>query len=1313
MEDQSEVRPLVQTMPGAEAFVLQTGGSARRRIIKPDGEAPTITFRVSGVPGHTHNASAVASVLCDLARTRGFDHDLTDAWADAAVAMWGAHIGDSDPVIDEAERFERAIERGVGEITLIPENCHQQIREPTRSIAEVRALVTPQDKLRTITYVEEVGGFVHPATGAVHISDYPDILVDMLGQQDPNDAQWVDPAGGGARYTAEVYNTPVSIRNVNAWRSGNNTGAGYHFVVLQDGANSIGTLADGSDWHGIVPFRWVQAEKRYRSDPFTVTLRRTVEVGPKAGDANANTDAVAFENEAASALTVTFPAMQTTTASNGYCLLIRDDVDAGTVLLGATQHNGENFNPRIALTNVTKPGLQSIAKYNWYGPPAYRFVVGGDAALHGPHIQSDIGPYFSILRNMTAANLANDMRARFLAILDEGADDNWDPNGNDNLNDPNVKFNNFFLNLNLGGRKDKYPIAGLPQNAEPGATWYPLRNTFPTVTTCQRVLGYDGAGVADTGQEVVRKLLLELPANAANADAWRDSDIEVSMNGDSMKKVFDAGGIVPPGILALGDDATFTWMQNVAGVGEVAQANAENAVAVQIAALTTAITDQEAILNAGPYDEDSDFVTIVAAAIAIVNALVIAVANAQAAYDAQVQVVAQAQGAFDMATPQTTAALLATLQEAQADLVPLAAALQLQQANYQAALAAAALAQANQAALAALIAARTARDTQLPPLQAELARLVGLRVPHFDEWYTPRYDYNGKIDFSIKSELGEDIGGTHLEAFDEPAQINQKMMMVRQQLAFYKAGAVQTFAYNAVDVVVTHTHAISYTPFYHVLCDTTGSYGQEPVVRASGSIKTLFELPTYIDMDDGNEVKEWHVRSLSLPPDARAAYREAIANGDGPGAAAQNNNVAGGYPHFVAMGVGNALEVLMPMQGAAPDAKRPQLIGYQTAGTTNATFIFQDLAFAFEEPRLFFMSLNNIGHKNAQHTPTVYYFLSSDCVTEARQQTVGFAERIHVCTRVTKAYTWGGNVLAAGLFATHVTRAHGDMAASCCLCQMGPDFQDLWFGEDGTTTVFDAIKAESRLLGPVFRSRKRISQHLCAPILNPNARLQCSAPLNYETRHLPPELRDFVIRLQNVDWSFLPGKVEMEPLTLYEFNGGNQTPAVQDNLLHLPQFRQGSTLAITDDGKFDFEVFSPYGMPSYLAVFVRDTDFRINYKTQPIVTQLSIMCNTTMKKSNTVLNADVHQLYHITQRNVHPRAEYDRFDFNKRQVILLRAEDIGLVGLKPSEYQYEKRAVFRFQGSVDQIGEVTALLIYNNRGLYVHGKQLSVERLVR
>ena len=163
--------------------------------------------------------------------------------------------------------------------------------------------------------------------------------------------------------------------------------------------------------------------------------------------------------------------------------------------------------------------------------------------------------------------------------------------------------------------------------------------------------------------------------------------------------------------------------------------------------------------------------------------------------------------------------------------------------------------------------------------------------------------------------------------------------------------------------------------------------------------------------------------------------------------------------------------------------------------------------------------------------------------------------------------------------------------------------------------------------------------------------------------------------------------------------------------MHLPQFREHKTTAVQADGSFDFEMFSPYGMPSHIAIFARDTDMSKDHLVQPLIKQLSIMCNTTQKKSNTILNANVHQLYHITQRNVNNRARYNRHTFNKRQVVLLSAEDIGLMGLELTEYQKEKRVLFRFHGTVDQISRVTAILIYNNRGLHVYGKQLQVVRL--
>ena len=57
-----EVVPSVQSMPTSGWFV-QTGGSARQRITKNTSAIDTEgLYSVQGVPGHTHNASAVVSV---------------------------------------------------------------------------------------------------------------------------------------------------------------------------------------------------------------------------------------------------------------------------------------------------------------------------------------------------------------------------------------------------------------------------------------------------------------------------------------------------------------------------------------------------------------------------------------------------------------------------------------------------------------------------------------------------------------------------------------------------------------------------------------------------------------------------------------------------------------------------------------------------------------------------------------------------------------------------------------------------------------------------------------------------------------------------------------------------------------------------------------------------------------------------------------------------------------------------------------------------------------------------------------------------
>ena len=86
----------------------------------------------------------------------------------------------------------------------------------------------------------------------------------------------------------------------------------------------------------------------------------------------------------------------------------------------------------------------------------------------------------------------------------------------------------------------------------------------------------------------------------------------------------------------------------------------------------------------------------------------------------------------------------------------------------------------------------------------------------------------------------------------------------------------------------------------------------------------------------------------------------------------------------------------------------------------------------------------------------------------------------------------------------------------CTVIVTSSDFQDTYWNEDPFRQIID----DSQQTGVVHRSRLRVSQHLCAPLLNPNRRIGCSAPLNYDSLHLPPELRDFRIELRDIDFSW-------------------------------------------------------------------------------------------------------------------------------------------------------------------------------------------------
>ena len=265
-----------------------------------------------------------------------------------------------------------------------------------------------------------------------------------------------------------------------------------------------------------------------------------------------------------------------------------------------------------------------------------------------------------------------------------------------------------------------------------------------------------------------------------------------------------------------------------------------------------------------------------------------------------------------------------------------------------------------------------------------------------------------------------------------------------------------------------------------------------------------------------------------------------------------------------------------------------------------------------------------------------------------------------------------------------------------------------WWAAYVTAEPFGAIADDSKRLGAVFQSIKRISQHVCAPVLNPNLRIGSTAPLNHDSRHLPPEMRDFRLQLQDIDWSRLrTDKVSINELTLYEFRDGVQKVGAEQNVLYLPQFREFKNTV--QGGAFDITVFSELGAPSYYCFFCRSATTDILQ--QPKIQELSIRCETTKKKSNTITDSTAGQLYHLTQRNVHPGAGYDRNAFKRRQTILLSAEDVGLMGLKTHQYQSPKRVEYTFTGVTDRPGTLYAVFVYNNRGLHIDGRRLHIVML--
>jgi len=1198
-QTQSEVRPAVTRMP-MDGYVLQTGGSARRRVIKPlnkqEKNGTNVypiqnEYRVSGVPGHTHNSSAVASVLVDLTQTRGFSKSFNAEWSEKAIELKTDQPGDSDAYDNSDPRFERALERGIGEIALRPENCHHEIREPVRSISEVRTLVAPDDRLQTLTYVEEVGGFVDTKKKA-YISDFPIVNVDFLCYRDPASAEVYGSGGNSNVYKSlePDSNTPILIESLKTGRA--------NFVVQlpTDNTTSVGTLTDGTDWHGIVPFRWNDDQKLYESESFVVKFRRVFEI-----QANMQNGALA-----ARTLTVRFPVIKSTVASNGYCFLMAAEINPPQAIRSATNANGKEYVPFFPLEILDTTVTQSRFYYRL--DCAYRIMVGGSFAFPGPSAFSADRSYYKQLESVQPLQLCKRYAEAYKTVAD--IQQSWD---SDAQIKPQFRHGSFFDVLNLTNFNNPRVYA---RNNQAGACYEGFTKK-PYVFRAQAVQPFSNQPVdinytdaALRGHQPIAFRLESVNNPTANADDWKLTHPDPSLDNARLARQLP----------------TLTLF--------------ETDVAYEL--------DESKVRPSKFISDEPDRIP---------------------------RYVDHPPGERTTATSYWywKAQLLPSITSTQN----------------------AALADAD-------------------------------KVPSSRTWMLPRPDHTGYKLMTVHG-TNFDLGNSKIRSAN--MDMDEQFIMVPATIDFYFDTDYMDFDYDAgydsdgEEDFELSTLSEKDPDRSHVFYIVGDVYRNGDAIGVNAHVQPLFDLAE-TQLATGTLKANIHVVDVMLPDDRRFGH-------DGAN-----------MPYFKeGFGVGTMFEcdnhALLAANSANPDPTVDQnsripvmyrvsnSTKYSESGVAGLELFVQNLYFTFSENRTFFVAVNDVGKRSAPTTPNLLYFHTKDTRVETandKTTVAGGAGNLCVVTVIEKLYTKDGtlataaSVTALGNKAQLLTNAgltdrfldQRDYLGFCCL---GKNFQDTWFGspsDGGAVTVFDAHKAESNLLGPVFQSKRRISQHLCAPILNPNMRIGCTAPLNFETGHLPPELRDFRLELRDVDFSNVPGKVLLESLVLYEFNGGNQVVTAVDNLLHLPQFHEDYATVQTD-GTFDFEVFSPYGMPSYIALFCRDTDRKRDHLTQPLIKQLSIMCSTTQKKSNTILEADVHQLYHITQRNVNQRARYNRATFNKRQVVLLSAEDIGMMGLE--SYQTEKRAQFRFNGTVDQIGRVTALLIYNNRGLYIQGKHMSVLRL--
>ena len=368
-----EVVPDVQSMPTTGWF-CQTSGSARRRITKNTSGMKSGNidiegiYDVAGVPGHTHNASAVVSVDANYSAYRQIALNVgIGIWGYAALALPVGLLTDSVEPDHAQERYNRAIERCVGYISLFPENCTGHIQEPTRSIGEIRTLVAPKSRLDTLTYVEERRGWrvPHDADDVKEtterealVSDFPDVYIDVrpltlvqpatLELEASPASLYLETAvfryrivdAGTRGFIGYTSASDQALRQAQATRAAAAAAGAAGPLATAQALVASATAARAASWDGTLRFVWDYDSRSYKTQSaVSVILNEVRQVAldgtaqnpvydydPQNVAGGNNADGVPITADPANEhhvtrITVTFGILETTTAFDGFCWL--------------------------------------------------------------------------------------------------------------------------------------------------------------------------------------------------------------------------------------------------------------------------------------------------------------------------------------------------------------------------------------------------------------------------------------------------------------------------------------------------------------------------------------------------------------------------------------------------------------------------------------------------------------------------------------------------------------------------------------------------------------------------------------------------------------------------------------------------------------------------------------------------------------------------------------------------------------------------------------------------------------------------------